>query len=223
MMRKKYKFLDPLFIRLPGCRLFETLVGKKDGETNQLCELDEGHITPEIEKKINGYSSHINKVVLKTVEELDPMIQEANSLIVELNVLLSYRDPVVVGEGEEAKRQTALAAAKRTKVTERKTAILTKMAKIKAESDLVDEMLLHYEERAEGILHSHISKYWRGLLSVSSERLEHFPYIDHKESPGMNAYHENREKLLAMIDKAIYIGGGVYNEEYEEYEEAVCG
>lgn len=221
MKKKKYKYLDPLFIRFPGGKLFEKRAGKKDAQENQMCELEGGHITPEIDTKVNSYDSHINKIFLKTAQELDPMIQEANSMVVELNLLLSYKDSVIGGDSEEARRQAAIAAAKGAKVSERKSEILTKLASIKAESDMVDEMLLHYEERAEGILHSRISKYWRGVLSASSERLEHFPYVSHKESPGRNAYLENRKKLVDMIESAISYGGGVHNE--EEYEEELCG
>jgi hypothetical protein len=141
-------------------------------------------------------------------------------MVVELNLLLSYKDSVIGGDSEEARRQASIAAAKSAKVSERKSEILKKLAAIKAESDMVDEMLLHYEERAEGILHSRISKYWKGVLSASSERLEHFPYVSHKESPGRYAYLENRKKLVDMIEAAINYGGGVHNE--EEYEE-LCG
>lgn len=221
MKKKKYKYLDPLFIRFPGGKFFEKSAGKKDAQENQLCELEGGHITPEIDTKVNSYDSHINKIFLKTAQELDPMIQEANSMVVELNLLLSYKDSVIGGDSEEARRQAAIAAAKGAKVSERKSEILTKLASIKAESDMVDEMLLHYEERAEGILHSRISKYWRGVLSSSSERLEHFPYVSHRESPGRKAYLGNRKKLVDMIESAISYGGGVYNE--EEYEEELCG
>lgn len=221
MKKKKYKYLDPLFIRFPGGKLFEKSAGKKDAQENQLCELEGGYITPEINTKVNSYDSHINKIILKTDQELDPMIQEANSMVVELNLLLSYKDSVIGGDSEEARRQAAIAATKSAKVSERKSEILTKLASIKAESDMVDEMLLHYEERAEGILHSRISKYWRGVLSASSERLEHFPYISHKESPGRKAYLENRKKLVDMIESAISYGGGVHNE--EESEEELCG
>ena len=221
MQKKKYKFLDPWFIRFPGGKLFEKWAGKKDAQENQLCEVEEGHITPEIDTKVNSYDSHINKIFLKTAKELDPMIQEANSMVVELNLILSFKDVVLGGDSEEARRQAAFAAAKSAKVSERKVEILTKLAEIKAESDMVDEMLLHYEERAEGILHSRISKYWRGVLSASSERLEHFPYVSHKESPGRESYQENRKKLVDMIEAAINYGGGVHNEEENEAE--LCG
>ena len=213
MKKKKYKYLDPLFIRFPGGKLFEKRAGKKDVQENQLCELEGGHITPEIDTKVNSYDSHINKIFLKTAQELDPMIQEANSMVVELNLLLSYKDSAISGNSEEARRQAAIAAAKSAKVSVRKSEILKKLASIKAEADMVDEMLLHYEERAEGILHSRISKYWRGVLSSSSDRLEHFPYVSHKESQGRKAYLENRKKLVDMIESAISYGGGVYNEE----------
>lgn len=220
MKKKEYKYLDSKFIRFPGGKLFEKRAGKKDMKENQLCELDGGYITPEIDRKVTCYDSHINKIFLKTAKELDPMIVEANTIVVELNLLLGNKEPVIGGNSEEAKRQAAIAAARGAKAAERKAQILTKLAEIKAESDMVDEMLLHYEERAEGILHARISKYWRGILSASSERLEHFPHVCHKESPGRNAYLENRKKLVDMIDAAITYGGGVYN---EEQEEELCG
>ncbi len=222
MRKKKYKFLDPLFIRIPGVKsLFEKYAGKRDAQENQVCECMEGHITPVIDMKINSYDSHINKIFLKTSQELDPMIQEANAMVVELNLLLSHKMPVFGGGGEEAQRQAAAAVAASIEHEKRKTSILKRLAEIRAESDMVDEMLLHYEERAEGILHSRILKYWRGVLSISTEKLEHFPCICHRESAGREAYFENRKKLVEMIDSAISYGGGVHN--VETFEEAFCG
>lgn len=221
MKKKNYKYLDPLFIWFGGGKIFEKRAGMKDAQENQLCELEGGHITPEIDTKVNSYDSHINKIFLKTAKDLDPMIREANSMIVEFNLLLGYKDSVLGGNSEEARRQAAKVAAKSSKVAERKKEILTKLAAIKAESDSVDEMLLHYEERAKGILHSRISKYWRGVLSASSENLEHFPCICHKESPGRQAYLNNRNKLVDMIEAVISYGGGVRDE--ETYEESLCG
>lgn len=215
MKKKKYKFLNPVFIRLPGSRLFEKRAGEKDAQKNQLCECEEGYITPEIVTKVNCYDSHINKILLKTAQELNPMMKEAHSMVVELNLLLNYKQLVIDGNGEEARRQAADVAAKGAEVSERKVKIITKLAEIKAESDMVDEMLLHYEERAEGILYTRISRYWRGFLSASSDRLDYFPYINHKESVGRKVYHENRKKLVDMIEEAINCGGGVYNEKEE--------
>ncbi len=210
MKRKRYKFLDPWFIRIPGVKaLFENHMGQRDVKQNQLCEFLNGHITPVIDTKVNSYDSHLNKIFLKTAQELDPMIQEANLLVVEFNLLLSNKESVIDGNSEETKRQAAIAASKSVKVSERKKEICISLAKIKAEFDMVDEMLLHYEERAEGILHSQISKYWRGVLSASSERLEHFPYIIHKESQARKTYLANREKMVNMIEAVVNYGGDV--------------
>ncbi len=210
MKRKRYKFLDPWFIRIPGVKaLFENHMGQRDVKQNQLCEFLNGHITPVIDTKVNSYDSHLNKIFLKTAQELDPMIQEANILIVELDLLLSYKESIIGGDSEEARRQAAIAAEKGAKVSKRKKEIMIRLAKIKAEIDTVDEMLLHYEERAKGILYSRISKYWRGILSASSERLEHFPYIIHKESQARKTYLANREKMVNMIEAVVNYGGNV--------------
>lgn len=213
---RKYRFLSKNIIFIKGVNssfaFVEKWIGKKDAQENQLCEVEESHITPEIDTKVNCYDSHINKIFLRTVKELEPMVQEANSMVVELNLLFSSKDVILSNDSEESRRQAAFVAAKNAKASERKVKILTRLAEIKAESDMVDEMLLHYEERSEGILHSRISKYWRGVLSASSERLEHFPYISHKESLGREAYQENRKKLVNMIEAAINYEGGVHNE-----------
>lgn len=108
MKKKRYKYLNPLFIRFPSGRLFEKRAGKKDAQENQLCELEGGHITPEIDTKVNSYDSHINKIFLRTAQEIEPMIRETNSMVVEFNLLLNYKDSVISGEGEEAKRQAAI-------------------------------------------------------------------------------------------------------------------
>lgn len=200
MKKKKYKFLDPFVIWFPGGKLFEKRAGKKDVQENQLCDLEEGHITPEIDKKVNGYDSHINKIFLKTAKELKPMIQE---LVQWQQNLICSKETVIGVDGGKDGRQVAIATAKGAKVSERKAEILTKLARIKAKSDMVDEMLLHYEERAESILHSCIFKYWRGVISASSDILEYFPFINHKESTGRKAYIENRKQLVDMIEAEV--------------------
>lgn len=218
MQTKKYKYLDPLFVFFSGWRLFEKWTGMKDAKENQICELNEGHITPEINTKIHCYDSHINKIFLKTAKELEPMVEEANALVIELNSLLDYKETIMGGNSEEARRQAAKAAAKGASVSERKTAILKRLAEIKTESDMVDEMLLHYEERAQGILNKRISKYWKGVLSVmKTEDLAHFPIASHEESIARKKYNENRQKLISMIDNAInHEGGKCYVEIQEE-------
>lgn len=218
-MKKKYKYLDPRFLRIPGMKtFFEKYKGKKDAQENQLCEFEDGHITPVISEKVNSYDSQINKIYLKTAQELEPMIREANAELVELRLLWNYKEPVMGGDSEEARRQAALAMAKAANSAERSAEILKRLAEIKAESDMVDEMLLHYTERAEGMLHASISKYWRGVLAASDENLEHFPTIIHKESPGRKAYFENRQTLLEMIDMAMCEGGGMKHAEMEKEE-----
>ena len=75
---------------------------------------------------------------------------------------------------------------------------------------MVDETLRHYIERAEGIFYSRISRYWKGILSVSDEKLEHFPSLDKKEYEGRKIYLTNREKLVTTINETIVKGGGLH-------------
>ena len=47
MKRKKYYYLDPVIIRIPGIKtLFEKSVGKRDARQNQVCSNGEVHTTP---------------------------------------------------------------------------------------------------------------------------------------------------------------------------------
>ena len=102
MKRKKYYYLDPVIIRIPGIKtLFEKSVGKRDARQNQVCSNGEVHTTPFIDAKVNSYNAHIEKLLLKTTNELAPMIQEANSLLVEYSLMESHKGgelPEVCGE-----------------------------------------------------------------------------------------------------------------------------
>ena len=55
MKRKKYYYLDPVIIRIPGIKtLFEKSVGKRDARQNQVCSNGEVHTTPFIDAKVNS-------------------------------------------------------------------------------------------------------------------------------------------------------------------------
>lgn len=219
MEEKKYQFLNPRDMKIPGVkRLFERSRGKWDAKKNQLCVFQDGHITPMIDAKVSCYDSHINRIFLMAARELEPMIVQANALVVELNLLIDKegKEHVIADNPEEERRQAAAAASGRTGHERRKTEILTGLAAVKSESDMVDEMLHHYEERAEGFLRSRISMYWRGVLMGSDESLAYFPSIKHRESEGRALYAENRHKLMDMIEEAIKNGGGSHEEECDE-------
>ena len=219
MEKKKYTYLDSRRLKIPGVKtFFEKHKGMKDAKEHQLCELEDGHITPGISAKLNSYDSQMDKIYLKTAHEVEPMIREANAELVELRLLWNYKEPVMGGDSEEARRQAAFARAKAASAVERSAEILKRLAEIKAELDMVDEMLIHYTERAEGVLHASISKYWSGVLAASDENLEHFPTLDHKESPGRKMYFENRQTLIEVIDMAMCEGGGIKNAEMEKEE-----
>ena len=113
MKRKKYYYLDPVIIRIPGIKtLFEKSVGKRDARQNQVCSNGEVHTTPFIDAKVNSYNEHIEKLLLKTTNELAPMIQEANSLLVEYSLMESHKGgELPEGCGEEEQRQKAAVAA----------------------------------------------------------------------------------------------------------------
>ena len=57
--------------------------------------------------------------------------------------------------------------------------------KIRTESDIVDEMLVHYQERAERLLNSRICRYWSGVLcqNPDKDKLENFPKIKYHAVP----------------------------------------
>ncbi len=199
----------------------EKRTGRKDAQKNQICQLDKGHITPYIDYKIRLYNSYIDKVYLNISLNLEAVVQEANALVVELNFILDEKAIAIEGSDEESQRQAALQEANRMKREKRKEEILIRIVEIKAESDMVNESLEHHIKRAEGILYSHISRYWRGILMASADVQEYFPYMENKESVSRKMYLENRKKLVAMIENAIEKGGGLY-EVYENYEEAFC-
>ncbi len=200
MKRDSYAFLKPIFIWIPGVvSLFEKSKGKRDAQENQICEFLEGHITPLVDSKVTSYDSHINKKYLKVTELISPLYKEAYSLSMEIKSIQDYKVPEVTDSGQEGKRQAALIQEKMEQNKERISKIMVRLAEIKATSDMIDELIRHYEERAEGFLRTHISRYWRGVLSVSVDRLAHFPAIQHKDIDGREAYAENRTRLIKLI------------------------
>jgi len=210
MEKKKYKYLTPLFLIIPGVRaLFEKLRGKLDSKQNQICQYKEGHITPFINSKISCYLSHINKIYLRTTKEITPLVQEAYMLIVEYNKFFATVKSDYDPNSEEGMRQAAGSAS-------RKKAIYTRLASIKAELEMVNQLLAHYEERAERLLTSRISRYWRGVLTVSSGKLAPFPYVEYPESQSKALYIKNKEKLMEMIDEILKDGGDDNAEEENE-------
>lgn len=213
MKNKKYKYLDPWIMRMPGVKHFlEKQRGKKDVRENQLCQVNDGYTTPIVVSKIDSYNNKINQIYLKTIKEIQPIIEEASSMVVELNIMLSKNFSAPKGKDEEAQRQAARLAFSFNKCQNRKEEILKRLAEIKAELDMVDEMLVHYIERGEALLHSRIEKYWRGVLSVCDNSLNCTPSIQCTELVGKIAYIENRKKLMEIIEYAILKGGGVDNE-----------
>ncbi len=186
--------------------------GKKDAQENQICEHGVGHITPHIDDKARMFDSYIDRMYLRTSLSIEPLVIEANALVVEFNLIYFKKPRVTSGNSENDLRQAAMDAAHALQNEKRKTEILTKIAEIKAESDMIDESLKHHIERAEGIFRSRISRYWKGILSATSERLEHFPCLENKEYEGRKVYLANREKLITMINETIVKGGGTHEE-----------
>lgn len=218
-LRRLKRSLDKM-PRIPGIngffnfRFLEERAGRKDAQENQICEYGEaGHITPHINDKSRLFDSYIDKMYLKTSLNLDPFVTEANSLVVEFNLNHRKKYVLITKNRENAQRQAAMEASDITKREKRNAEILTRIAEIRAESDMIDESLKHHIERAEGVFRSRISRYWRGILSASAERLEHFPNLEERESEGRKTYLDNRKKLVTMIDNAIVKGGGIYDEE----------
>lgn len=200
--------------RMPGINGFfnfsflDKRAGRKDAQANQICENGNGHITPHIDDKSRLYDSYINRIYLRTSLNMEPFVTEANALVVEFSLINGRHATAVTGNSEEAQRQAAIMAANAARDAKRKEEILVRIAEIRAESDMVDESLKHHIERADGIFRSRISRYWKGVLAASSEKLEHFPYLEQKEYEGQIAYAQNRKKLITDIEQAIAMGGG---------------
>ena len=58
---------------------------------------------------MNSYNAHIEKLLLKTTNELAPMIQEANSLLVEYSLMESHKGgELPEGCGEERRDRKLL-------------------------------------------------------------------------------------------------------------------
>lgn len=217
-MDKRYRFLKKK-PRIQGVNgLFrwgfvEKHMGVKDAQENQICEAGNGHMTPYVDSKSKHYNGYVNKTYLQTSMILEEVVREANSIIVELDLIMQEKAVPMDAKGEEAMRQAALAASRSAQCEARKQMILTRLAEIKAECEMVDEALQHHIERATDILHSHISSYWRGVLKVSEGKMDHFPYMEESKYPGRERYEQNRDDLLRRINNALLKGGVEHEEE----------
>lgn len=220
-MKKKKKELKSLKRclnrkpKIPGVNGFlnfkflEKREGQKDAQEHQICEIDDGHITPHITDKTRLYDSYIEKMYLKTALYMHEMVKEANTLIVEF--FLIDKNMVNVNDNVENMQRHAAMQAKKE---DRKSEILIRIAEIKAASNMIDECLCHHIERAEAIFHSRISGYWKGILSVlGDEKLNYFPMLEKREFDARKMYQENREKLVTMIENTINEGGVSYEKE----------
>lgn len=211
-MNRKYLFLGrkpkiPNVNGLLNRSFVEKHIGSKDVQRNQLCSLEGGYITPWVECKMKYYDSYINHIYLKTTIALDSIYEEAQSLLTEFSLLSKPQTPLTCINSEEAERQTARAATIDNLREKRKQEILTRITTIKTECEMVDEALQHHVEKAEDILHSHISSYWRGVLKASSGEMSHFPFLTQKIYPGRQKYDRNRNDLLSMIQNTLAKGG----------------
>lgn len=217
----KYRFLNPMFIIIPGVNtsfgFLETTAGRRDSANNQLCRNGDGYITPYVDTKVRKCDSYIDKLYLRTSLILEPIVEEAESLVVELNLLLGKSvDCEVHASGEEADRQKAHLAASQAAREKRTVEILTRISEIKGKSTMIDESLKHLIERVEGILHARISRYWRGILATATgSDMNHFPNVDKRPLHGRDVYETNRKQLIDKINQALRSGGG-----YDVVEEA---
>ena len=201
-MKKKYKYLTPLILFIPGVWMFfEWLRGWMDSRRNQVCQFKDGHTTPLIITKVNHYCSHVNKIYIKTIKDITPLIKEANQLLVELYQLMASPKPSGNGNDEESMRQVS-------KTSKHKTDLLKKLTLIKSELDMVNQMLLHFEERAQNYLNARIERYWRGVLSSSHGKVKHSPCIEIACLRSRDEYNQIRTKLIDEIERIISAEGG---------------
>ncbi|MBR6326059.1 MAG: hypothetical protein IKR61_04570 [Lachnospiraceae bacterium] len=213
MENMKYSYLNapPLMKGVNGFFDFTFLEkgrGKRDAKHHQLCRLGEGHTTPYIDSKLHACNSYIDDVYLRTAQCLEPTVKEATKLVVELRLLNGpERKAAPTTNREEEQRRKAAEAGRRAQNAKRRKEILLRMAEIHAETELVDEMLTHHIERAEGVLHSRLSRYWRGVLAKAQEDLDHFPYLEPQDSKGRQKYLAHKENLDEQIRRVLEIGG----------------
>lgn len=201
--------------KIPGVNGFlnfkflEKREGQKDAQEHQVCKNADGYMTPYIAVKTRLYDSYIEKMYLKTELYMEEMIKEAHTLIVEFSLI--NKNMVNINDNvENMKRHAAMQAKKE----EKKSKILIRIAEIKAAIHMIDECLCHHIECAEGILHSRICEYWKGILSVlGDENLNYFPVLEKREYEARKMYLKNREKLVTMIENTINEGGVSYEKE----------
>ena len=201
-MNKKYKYLTPLILFIPGVWMFfEWLRGWMDSRKNQVCQFKEGHTTPLIITKVDNYCSHINKIYIRTIKDITPLIKQANSLLVEFYQLMEPSSPNEKGNDEETMRRVS-------NLARNKTNILKSLTLIKSELDMVNQMLLHFEERAQNYLNARIERYWRGVLASSHGKVKHSPCIEIAGLKSRDEYNLIRTKLVDEIERILNTEGG---------------
>jgi len=195
--------------RIPGITGFghwafvEGRDGKKDGTGNQLCQTEGIYTTPYIENKRNLLNSYKNGVYLDTNAAFDSVYKEISSTCTELKMLVTEYTAVICDNDEETRRQSEARSARVSRDTQRKEAILIRLAELKEAIETVDEALMHHLERAEDIFQSHVSAYWKGILKSISENLPPHPEFELKEIRGKEVYENHFTKIRGLLNQAL--------------------
>lgn len=189
--------------------VLEKRAGTKDFNSNQLCKVDSTYTTPHIEQMRSNLDCHSNKEYLMVTKFLEPTYHEVASITQELELLKSI-SVTHISNDEEVQRQAAIVSAQSAGNAHRRTEILIRLAEIKVDVETVDTALKHHLERAEDILRTHISSYWKGILKAASDA-EMPPYpacAILKEIRGKIVYEEHMNIIYALLNQALNVQEG---------------
>ncbi len=189
----------------------EKRTGIKDAKENQVCVKDDGHITPYACARYGFYEGYVNDAYTLADEIMKDYAKEAEKLITELSLIMSYKTAEPTGNSEERARQARLGAAKIRADCERAKDLMIRLSELKASIMLLANKLSLHVDAAGDLMDAHVSNYWRGVLKASRRGDVSFaPVFDARAYDSRTKFLSDKEDLLERLGSAMSAGGDYY-------------
>ncbi len=201
-------------------KILEKISGYKDAKQNQIRKNEKNDVsTPEIINKTRCVEGYKNKIIDETIAGLLDILGIIASLIEELQVIQNREEREISSTGEQEKRDIALKELHKRVDGWRVENIRIFISHTRELLMDVDVALNNNLNRADNILHSHISSYWKGVLKAGNKDLPLYPKITEPENIGYDKYKiymkEIDERITMILEDRFYEEG---DEVYEKYE-----
>ena len=193
----------PFIIGVSRFYWMDKVSGSSDYSNNQLCKVDESYQTPWIIERAHRLTDYDQKVYNYVDKGLKEIAEIVYGECEELATLSGQKQPLSLDK-ENTERESAKMSAELTKNERRRREILIHLAVIKADVEAINTSLEHHLQRAEKMVLSHVSAYWRGVLkSAESENLPPTPKIPQLDAPGKKHYEVLLNHIMENLDNVL--------------------